>query len=102
MIEADVDENGYVPLEEVPPPIPATVFYRRPLTQVSEPLKIFSLLRRNYPYEVFNIYLGRADHLYDAAVQLSATSDLRTATTNRRPTTQINSEDQLSANSDFQ
>lgn len=34
MIEADVEENAYVPLEEVPPPIPATVFYRRPLTQV--------------------------------------------------------------------
>ena len=51
---------------------------------------------------LFNIYLGRADRLYDAAVQLSAASDLRTATTNRMPTTQINSEDQLSANSDFQ
>ena len=41
MIEADVDENGYVPLEEVPPPIPATVFYRRPLTQVSQLFKMF-------------------------------------------------------------
>ena len=41
MIEADVDENGYVPLEEVPPPIPATVFHRRPLTQVSQLFEMF-------------------------------------------------------------
>ena len=35
MIEADVDENGFVPLEEEQPPIPATVFYRRPVPQVN-------------------------------------------------------------------
>lgn len=41
MVEADVDENAYIPLEEVLPPIPATVFYRRPLTQVYSFFQIF-------------------------------------------------------------
>ena len=41
MMDADVDENGYVPLEEVEPLIPATIFYRRPLTQVkTNPFKL--------------------------------------------------------------
>ena len=41
MVEADVGENAYIPLEEVPPPIPATVFYRQPLTQVNSFFQIF-------------------------------------------------------------
>ena len=53
MMEADVDENGYVPLEEAQPPIPPTLFYRRPRTQVKAKTYDEKLATKGMPCETY-------------------------------------------------